>query len=106
MSKPFFPVLKVNVGIGVMLMLLIGTTGISYVFYGPYYSPDTVNYFHFSENLFDQSPWSAIYSPFYPFLLHCLSLLPFQSLFRSAHYLILSQYALDLYFLYLLARIT
>jgi hypothetical protein len=106
MSKPFFHVLKVNVGLGIMLMLLIAATGISYVFYGPYYSPDTVNYFQFSENLFDQSPWSAIYSPFYPFLLHCLSLLPFQSLFRAAHYLILGQYALDLYFLYLLARIT
>ena len=89
-----------------MLVLLIGATVVSYVFYGPYYSPDTVNYFNFSKNLFDQSPWSAIYSPFYPFLLHCLSLLPSQSLFRGAHFLILLQYALDLFFLYRLARIS
>ena len=87
-------------------MLLIGATVVSYVFYGPYYSPDTVNYFNFSKNLFDQNPWSAIYSPFYPFLLHCLSLLPSQSLFRGAHFLILIQYALDLFFLYRLARIS
>ncbi len=82
------------------LLLLLGGSLVSYVLYGSYYSPDTVNYFNFSQSLFGQSMWTGIYSPAYPFLLHCLPLLPFLSLFQAAHLLILVQYGLSIYVLY------
>lgn len=87
-----------------MVLILMVISFFSYIFYGPYFSPDTVNYFNFSTNFFIDNYWTEIYSPFYPFILLSLNLLPFLSLFTAANLLILIQYGLTLYFLYQLAK--
>src|SRR5690554_3209623 len=91
-------------GLLTMFLLLVGASLVSYAQYGPYYSPDTVNYFDFSQHIYDESIWLGIYFPAYPFLLHCLALLPFLPLFQAAHLLIHIQYSLGIYFLYSLAK--
>ena len=100
MPKPNFLGTNTNKGLTAMLLLLVAGSVFSYALYGPYYSPDTVNYFDFSRSLFEENIWASIYSPVYPLLLHCLTLLPFPSLFHAAHLLILVQYGLGVYFLY------
>ena len=56
-------------GLAAMLLLHFAGSLISYALYGPYYSPDTVNYFNFSLVFFEKNIWTGIYSPAYPFLL-------------------------------------
>lgn len=87
-----------------MLLTLIVVSFISYFFYGPYFSPDSVNYFHYATHFYKIHPWTGIYSPFYPFVLSVLLLLPNLSLFLVAHLLILVQYVLGVVFLYQLAK--
>ena len=87
-------------GLAAMLLLLFAGSLISYALYGPYYSPDTVNYFNFSLVFFEKNIWTGIYSPAYPFLLRGLTdFFPF-TLFKAAHLLILVQYGVGIYFLY------
>jgi hypothetical protein len=88
-----------------MLLLLVGGGLVSYAIYGPYYSPDTVNYFNFSRHLSEESRWISIYSPAYPFLLNSLTMAGI-SWFKAAQVLILLQYGLSSYFLYRWAKIT
>ena len=88
-----------------MLLLLLGGGLANYVLQGPYYSPDTVNYFHFSGSLLGDSIWWGIYSPAYPFLLNSITMAG-TSLFRAAHLLIVVQYGIGTYFLYRVAKMT
>src|SRR5690606_14948558 len=90
--------------LGLLLLLVVGSV-ISYVIYGPYYSPDTVNYFNYSLHLFNSSKWQGIYSPAYPFLLHALRLTGL-STFSAANVLIIIQYGISIYFLYCWTKIT
>jgi hypothetical protein len=87
-------------GLAAMVLLLFMGSLVSYVLYGPYYSADTVNYFIFSQVLFEKNFWTGIYSPAYPFLLQCLTDLFPLTLVRAAHLLILVQYGLGICFLY------
>lgn len=102
MSKKYFSE-GMQVGLKFMVLVLMAVSAVSYSLYGPYFSPDTVNYFHFSIHFFINNPWKEIYSPVYPFLLHCLDSLPFLSLFTAANFLVLIQYVLGLFFLVQLA---
>ena len=106
MLKRYSSPINQSIGLAVMLLLLVGAAFISYACYGPYYSPDTVNYFDFSQNILNDSLWRQIYSPLYPFVLHCLSAFPFLSLYDGAHLLILLQYGVGVYFLFLWTNIT
>lgn len=96
--KRFLLRINLRTGLAVMLLLLLLTSLLSYVIFGPYYSPDTANYFNFSASIFKENIWTGIYSPFYPLLLHCLAALPI-SVFDAANWLILVQYALSAFFL-------
>lgn len=87
-----------------MLFLLVCGGMLSYVLHGPYYSPDTTNYFNFAQHLGMDSRWISIYSPAYPFLLYAITSAGV-SLFKAAHLLILIQYAVGVYFLYSWARL-
>jgi len=87
-------------GLAAMLLFLFAGSFASYFLYGPYYSPDTVNYFNFSQVIFEKNIWTGIYSPAYPFLLWCLTRLFPLTLFRASHLLILVQYGLGIYFLF------
>src|SRR5690554_3039475 len=106
MLKRYSSPINQSIGLAVMLLLLVGAAFISYACYGPYYSPDTVNYFDFSQNILKDSLWRQIYSPLYPFVLHFLSAFPFLSLYDGAHLLILLQYGVGVYFLFLWTNIT
>lgn len=87
-------------GLAAMLLLLFAGSLFSYALYGPYYSPDTVNYFNFSQVILEKNSWTGIYSPAYPFLLRGLTDLFPLTLFKAAHLLILVQYGVGIYFLY------
>src|SRR5690606_37275565 len=93
-------------GLAAMLLLLFAGSLVSYALYGPYYSPDTVNYFNFSQVVFEKNIWTGIYSPAYPFLLRCLTDIFPLTLFEATHLLILVQYGLGIYFLYRWIKIT
>lgn len=88
-----------------LLFLQVGGGMISYLLYGPYYSPDTVNYFSFSQHLGKESRWISIYSPAYPFLLYGITVTG-TSLFKAAHLLIVVQYGIGSYFLHRVVKIT
>lgn len=99
MPTPDLPNAKLNQLLAAMLLLLLGAGLCSYVLYGPYYSPDTVNYFNFSASALKENSWWTIYAPAYPFLLYILSMAGF-SVFKAAHLLIIIQYGLSSYFLF------
>ncbi|HLU90721.1 MAG TPA: hypothetical protein VKZ51_12865 [Cyclobacteriaceae bacterium] len=95
---------SLDVWLRIMAVVLAGASAVSYLTFGPYFSPDTVNYFHFAGELFNASFWSGIYAPLYPFLLFCLTSIPGVSMFTAAHLLILAQYGLGLLFLFKLGN--
>src|SRR5690606_29846950 len=72
---------SLDVWLRIMAVVLAGASAVSYLTFGPYFSPDTVNYFHFAGELFNASFWSGIYAPLYPFLLFCLTSIPGVSMF-------------------------
>src|SRR5690606_5270899 len=105
MPMKYFSEAYSNLWLRIMALMLLGVSVVSYQIYGPYYSPDTVNYFHFASNLFSHSFWTEYYSPFYPFLLYGMKFLLVISLFTASNFLILIQYGLGLFFLFKLAKV-
>src|SRR5690606_36478082 len=89
-----------HMGLAAMLLLLFVGSFVGYALSGAYYSPDTVNYFDFSQVVFEKNIWTGIYSLAYPFLLRCLTDIFPLTLFEAAHLLILVQYGAGVYFLY------